>query len=121
MQRAIAGELKTDYPTFKQILDSHGKVIDNLVKFKKAKPPGKPPSKPYVNPNDKTGNFSKPWQNKNSNLTQTPTLNFAGPERGNPTVIHCRFCNVDGHSSVYCTNFATQDARIKNDGWRMLG
>ena len=37
LQRAIAGHLKTDYPTFKQILDSHGQVIDNLVKVQKAK------------------------------------------------------------------------------------
>ena len=113
LQRALAGHLKTNYPTFKQILDSHGEVIDNLVKFKKSKPPGKPPSKHYVNPNDKAGNFSKPWQNKTTNIAETPTLNFAGTEKGNPTVLHCRFCNVDGHSSLYCANFVSVEARIK--------
>ena len=101
LRQAFTWECKTDYPSFTQILASYSKVINSLIRNKKG-----PASKPV----QKASN-SKPWQNKNPN--NAPTLNFAVTESNKTVVLHCRFCNVDGHSNLHCTNFLTYDDRIK--------
>ena len=127
LRQAFTWECKTDYPTFAQILDTYSKVINSLVRNRRPKPASKPHSKP--------GNFSRPWQNKNPNFNNpTPTLNFAVPEASKPCqnnanttqnlnyavtesnkplVLHCRFCNVDGHSNLFCPNFPSYEDRVK--------
>ena len=104
LRQAFSRECKSDYPTFSQILDTYSKVINSLIRNRRKKSAQKPPPK--------SGNFSKPWQNKNPN-DNTPTLNFAVAEASKPIILHCRFCNIDGHSNVGCPNFVSHDARVK--------
>ena len=104
LRQAFVRECKTSYPTFSQILDTYGRVINSLIRNRRQKPANRPPPK--------SSNFSKPWHNKNPN-DNTPTLNFAVTETSKPLILHCRFCNVDGHSNVSCPNFVSYDDRIK--------
>ena len=129
LRQAFSWELRTDYPTFSKILGCYSKVINSVVRNRN-------PNHVSKYPSSKPGNLSKPWQNRNPNNSaptnvQTPTLNFAVPEASKtaaavtgkladpskppaePPVLHCRFCNVDGHTSLHCSNFPTYDIRIK--------
>ena len=45
LQRALIAETKTGYPTFDQILNNYGNVINNLNKTRSKKPPVKHESK----------------------------------------------------------------------------
>ena len=103
LRQAFARECGTDYPSFAKILESSSKVFNSLLRNRK---------NTFSNPAAKFNNHSKPWHNKNSKA-EISTLNFAVSEVGKPMVLHCRFCNVDGHSNLFCTNFATYDDRIK--------
>ena len=46
-----------------------------------------------------------------------PTMNFAVASSSKNSQekqdLHCRFCNVNGHTNLYCPNYLTCDARIK--------
>ena len=41
-----------------------------------------------------------------------PTLNFATGVSFNDIVFHCRFCQLDGHSSLYCPQYTTHKDRV---------
>ena len=109
LRKAFSRECKSDYPTFAKILEHYGKVINSLARNRRKRPVAVTKLTP------KPSNYSKPWQNKNPN-THATTLNFAVPEvkkKHEELVLHCRFCNVNGHSNLHCPNFLTCDDRIK--------
>ena len=41
-----------------------------------------------------------------------PTLNFATAVSYNDVVFHCRFCQLDGHSSLFCPQYTTFKDRV---------
>ena len=108
LRQAFTWETGTDYPTFAQILDTYSKVINSVVRNRR--------KKPMTRSNNKAGNSNKSWQAKTNNNSAAPTLSFAVAEGGNPAkpaVLHCRFCNVNGHSNLHCPNYITCEDRIK--------
>ena len=106
LRQAFARECDSDYPSFSKILEVSSKVFNSLLRNRKHNSSSKSAAK--FNPS----NHSKPWLNKNQK-PENPTLNFAVSETSKPMVLHCRFCNVDGHSNLFCTNFATYQDRVK--------
>ncbi|CAL4060597.1 unnamed protein product, partial [Meganyctiphanes norvegica] len=98
LRQAFSWECKTDYPTFKQILDSYCKVITSVVKNRR-----KQPSKPQAKAPPSQPKFQYK-ANKSEPNFHTQTLV--------PFKLHCRFCGVDGHSSLYCDNFVTANDRV---------
>ena len=103
LRQAFVRECGTDYPTLSKIFEISRKVINSLLKNRKHTS-----SKSASKPNS----HSKTWQNRN-NKPDNPILNFAASEASKPMILHCRFCNVDGHSNLFCPNFPTHDDRIK--------
>ena len=103
LRQAFSWECKNDYPSFKQILDTYCKVINSVVKNKR--PPSKvPPNRVPYQPNQKFQPKQKFEPNYSTQQqTQSQTQNF---------IRHCRFCAVDGHSSVHCESYVSQQERI---------
>ena len=108
MQKGLINESHSCYPTFDLIFDLSNKVINVINKTKKQKPnqtqagTGSSSGKPSVNSNsvnNSTLNFST-----NSNVNSNSVSNGA-------FVLHCRFCNLDGHSNLYCTTYDTYEKR----------
>ena len=102
LRQAFVWELDTDYPTFKQILNSYCKVITSLSNNRRKPLSSKPPVKYFSKPqthlkiNKSEPNFS----------TQTAkSYSYSHPK-------HCRFCGVDGHNSVDCNNYVSYKFRI---------
>ena len=84
-------ELKSEYPTFAEILANYGKVINQIAKFKTEKA-------------EKNSNKSKPNRKNNSGFNfNTQIRKFKQ---------HCRFCQIDGHTSDDCTTHATYQQRL---------
>ena len=88
-------------------METYGKVINTVVRNRRKKPMTK---------SNKSGNSNKSWQTKTNNNSAAPILNFAMAEGGTPAkpaVLHCRFCNVNGHSNLHCPNYLSCEDRIK--------
>ena len=111
LQQAFIWECKTDYPTFDQLLKSYSKVINSFGRH----PRKRSAVKPALNVS-KSNHYNRPWQNKIPN-NNAPTMNFAVASSSKNSQekqdLHCRFCNVNGHTNLYCPNYLTCDARIK--------
>ena len=110
LRQAFSWETKSDYPSFDQILNCYSKVINSLVRNRKRKPDSK---NPKSNQNSKiwSNNSNNDKSSKNSNTTST--FNFAVTNSSQMATLHCRFCNVDGHSNLHCPNYLSYDDRVK--------
>ena len=101
IQKALIEKAKSNYPTIDQIFDNIKDVIETNLKTK---------------PKRVETNRAPDWKPSGSNMEGGSkggaTLeNFhtrAGP---NKTVFHCKFCQVDGHSSFYCNQYKTLEQR----------
>ena len=107
LQRAIILEVKSNYPTLKQIFDNFEKIIRMIVKTKRT----------FVPKPDKTiSKNANQWTPDNLSLNPTETANFATPSiinKSDPSLPkHCRLCNIDGHTSVYCSKYIKVEDRI---------
>ena len=107
VQKALIEKVSSNYPTLDHIFNNIKDIIEKLVKTKSKK----------VENLKKTDN-SKTDSNKNSKSNKfspnhKPALeNFAtGIDRGNK-VFHCKFCDSDGHSSFYCSQYKTREQRL---------
>ena len=101
LQRAFIQECKTCYPNFDQIFDNHTNIINTINKTRKKKP-----VKPEIDKNwrpDKI--YSQPIKTDNFATTD------ACVDQKSPIKFHCRFCNIDGHSSLYCNRYQTFEQR----------
>ena len=104
LRSAFAWELKTDYPTFKEILSCYCKVITSLVNNKRKPKPA-----------DKTSHSGskKPSASSRSNKSEPNYNTQISKHPEQPPSKHCRFCTSDAHNSVDCTNFVTYKARME--------
>ena len=97
MRQACKWELKTEYPTFAQILESYCRVTNRLSNFKadKAIQQSKSSERKFqhksISKNNSGFNF-------NTQLQQF--------------IPHCRFCVQDGHNSNDCDVYVTYQQRI---------
>ena len=105
LQRALIAETKTGYPTWDQIMDNYGNVINNLNKTRAKKPSVKNESKGEKPPK------------LVARINSTPTMNFATPVaktvKSPVDNFYCRFCNVHGHSILHCPNYVSYEDRKK--------
>ena len=103
VQRELIKKVASNYPTLDHIFDNIKDIIETLVKTKYKKPePYKLESNKGYKPN-KTNPESKP-----------ALENFAtGIGHGNQFVLHCKFCDQDGHSSYYCNQYKTLEERLE--------
>ena len=101
VQRELIKKVASTYPTLDQIFDNIKDIIEALIKtkFKKSEPKHEP---------------NKGYKPKQTYPESKPALeNFAtGIGRGNKTVLHCKFCDQQGHSSYYCSLYKTHEERI---------
>ena len=108
VQKAIIEKVSSNYPTLDDIFDNIKDIIEKLVKTKpkKVEHPKKVETfKPDFNKNFKS--------NKNSTEHKPALENFhTGIDRGNK-VLHCNFCDNDGHTSYYCSQFKTREQRVE--------
>ena len=99
LKQAFIWELKSEYPTFAEILANYCKVTNQLANFKTEKA-------------ERNSNKFKPNRKNNSGFNfNTQIRKFK---------IHCRFCQVDGHTSNDCTIYATYQQRINRCGVKKL-
>ena len=97
LRKALIAETKSNYPTFEEIMANTSKVINTLIRTRKKKTISKPS-------NEKRGGGA-------SGSSGVPTLNFSTGVNNNE-VFHCRFCQTDGHSSLYCPKYNTYKDRV---------
>ena len=101
IQRALIEKAKSNYPTIDQIFDNIKDVIETNLK-----------TKPKRVEQNKMPDWRPSGSNMDGGSKGGATLeNFhtrAGP---NKIVFHCKFCDVDGHSSFYCNQFKTLEQR----------
>ena len=119
LQRAIIYETKTNYPSLNEIFEKSNDVINTIVRTRRKKPETKTepdgnwkPKKLSLYP-DKAisptlGNFST-----QSEYNGVSKLNDNGHFK-----YHCRFCNIDGHSTRYCNKYKSFSER-KNRCYEM--
>ena len=107
VQKALIEKVACNYPTLDHIFDNIKDIIEKLVKTKSKKVD-----------NLKKTDHSKTDSNKNSKSNKfssnhKPALeNFAtGIGHGNK-VFHCKFCDSDGHSSYYCSQYKIREQRL---------
>ena len=115
LQQAFRWELKTEYPTFKQILDSYCKVTTQLENKKGADRSDKHLSQ-ASNSKSQSDNFNS---NKSShfNRNRSRSKSYKSEPNFNTQVApafkrHCRFCVTDGHNSVDCPTFNSFQTRM---------
>ena len=103
LRSKLRSEVGNQYPLFNDILSKSKRVIDSLIKDKKIK------SEP------KNGGASV--ERRDTGQSAKTTLNFATSFKQNNSqssssiTLHCRFCNTDGHSNVYCPQYTTFEQR----------
>ena len=109
MQKALILEIKINYPTFKQIFDKANDLIEtiNITRPKRIEVKHVPTSD---------------WRPAKGSLKEShaPTLNFATPAavkykqpvHNKRYPLHCRLCNLDGHSSRFCPKYKTYQSRV---------
>ena len=99
-------ESKSCYPTFDQIFDLSNNVINIINKTRKQKPTGTGPGV------GKSGDNTIPVSNSTLNFTTTNSnVTASNNVSSGALVLHCRFCNLDGHSNLYCTTYDTYEKR----------
>ena len=85
------------------------KVINVINKTRKQRPnqtgTGSSVGKSSVN--------STPVSNSTLNFTTNSNVNSNNNVSNGALVLHCRFCNLDGHSNLYCTTYDTYE-KIKD-------
>ena len=97
LRQAFKWELKTEYPTFAQILESYCRVTNHLSNFKA----------------DKALQQSKSSERKSQyKSTNNDKFGFNFNTQLIPFTLHCRFCVQDGHNSNDCNVYATYQQRI---------
>ena len=107
VQTAVIEKAASNYPTLTDIFDNMNEIIEKLNKTKPNKDQPKFLPKPKHSGQVLKFNSSKP-----------ALENFAtGANRGG-VVLHCKFCDKDGHSSYYCNEFKTNEQR--NDRCKQL-
>ena len=104
LRQIFKWELKTEYPTFAEILANYYKVTNQLGSVK-AKKVGKNQQISKFN------NFNKQQKSKNKNNS-----GFNFNTQVQKFIPHCRFCVTDGHSSADCTTNATYQQRLSKCG-----
>ena len=112
LKKELISETKTNYPGYNAIQDKCPSVIHRIEKTGRKKFESKPIHAPAIE-----------WKPQKASLKEShsPTLNYAIPAASHqsqsgsqmPDKLHCRFCNVDGHSSLYCTKFKTITDRVE--------
>ena len=114
LQQAFKWELKTEYPTFKQILDSYCKVITQLENKKGAARSDKSLSQASNSKshsdNLNSNKFSHFKRNRSRSKSYKSEPNFNTQVA--PYVKHCRFCVTNGHNSVDCPTFNSFQTRM---------
>ena len=115
LQQAFRWELKTEYPTFKQILTSYCKVTTQLENKKGADRSDKHLNQ-ASNSKSQSDNFNS---NKSShfNRNRSRSKSYKSEPNFNTQVApafkrHCRFCVTDGHNSVDCPTFNSFQTRM---------
>ena len=105
IQKSIIAKCQTNYPTLDNIFDNIKKEIEtyNKTKIKKSE-------------TSKVSNVSN-WKPTGSSVdgsskggATSGTLENFHTKTGQMT-FHCRFCDLDGHSSYYCSKYKTLDQR----------
>ena len=107
IQKELISKCQTNYPTMDNVFDNIKEAIKTYLKTKVKKP----------EPN-KVANVSN-WKPNGSSMdggskggANSGTLDNFHTKTG-PVVFHCRFCDVQGHSSLYCSKYKTLDERKK--------
>ena len=113
LKRELISDTKTNYPGYNQIQDKCPGIIHRIDKTGRKKFEARPPSVPAIE-----------WKPAKASLREShsPTLNFATSTANHQTrtgsrnfvyELHCRLCNVNGHSSLYCPKYPTYANRVE--------
>ena len=102
IQKALIAESKSNYPTLDHIFNNIKNVIETSVITNKSKPKTEQRDwKPSGEQRSNAGDNAKggaTLENFHTKIDQSRSY-------------HCRFCDVDGHSSYYCNQFKTLEQR----------
>ena len=110
LKKELISETNTNYPGYNQIQDKCPGVIHKIERTGRRRSEAKPNLPPAIT-----------WNPAKASLKEspTPTLNFATPaasHQSQPGIkvsdLHCRFCNIDGHSNLYCAKYKTFADRV---------
>merc|ERR1712030_246555 len=94
-------------PSFDQLFDLSNNVINVINKTRKQRSnqtgTGSSVGKSSVN--------LTPVSNSTLNFTTNSNVNSNNNVSNGALVLHCRFCNLDSHSNLYCTTYDTYEKR----------
>ena len=106
IQRSLIAKCKTNYPTLDNIFDNIKEVIET---YNKTKQPKKPEPNKISNANNWRPNNSSLDGGSKAGATSGTLDNFH--TKSGQMVYYCRFCDLEGHSTYYCSKYKTLDQR----------
>ena len=126
LSRELRKELKAktanDFPTFKEIMENHASVIQNIISIRAPKK-GAPPVKSSKGSVGKAGapalNFGTQVQQADNVQTSSNSVSKGNKSAGASSTsnsnytLHCRFCEVDGHSNLRCRKYLSVEDRVE--------
>ena len=113
LKKAIILKAGTCFPTFNQIFDLSNEVINVINKTRKKNSGNthKKSNTSSTSNDNSTLNFATVQLNPdNSNVNTSNAVNKIN-NLPNKSEYHCRLCNINGHSTLYCNAYPSFDTR----------
>ena len=106
VRKALIEKVDSNYPTLDHIFTNIKPICQKLRNLSDYSKPKK-----FENPKSDFGRHSKPI---NKDFASKPALeNFATSVSHGARTLHCRFCDNNGHTAYYCTQYKTREQRVE--------
>ena len=107
IQRSLIAKSKSNYPTLDNIFENIKEVIETYNKTKPTTKKSEPIN--MLNGQNWKPNSSSMDVSSKGGATSGTLHNFH--TKSGQMVFYCKFCDVEGHSSYYCSKYRTLDQR----------